>query len=193
MGAAEVTQFLSMLTNQRNVSVSTHNQALSALLFLYREVLGVKLPWLNELQRPTRPRRIPCVLTVAEVTALLGAMTGVEMLLAKLLYGSGMRLTEGLRLRVKDVDFDRRVVIVRDGKGGKDRVVMLPQSLDVALRSQMAQSRAVWSQDRQQQQPGVEVPDALASKYPGLGQRWGWFWVFPSFKLSTDPRSRIER
>jgi integrase len=108
-------------------------------------------------------------------------------------YGSGMRLTEGLRLRVKDVDFDRRVVIVRDGKGGKDRVVMLPQSLDVALRSQMAQSRAVWSQDRQQQQPGVEVPDALASKYPGLGQRWGWFWVFPSFKLSTDPRSRIER
>ena len=107
-GAAEVEQFLSMLTNQRHVSVSTHNQALSALLFLYREVLGVQLPWLDDVQRPTRPRRIPSVLTVAEVAALLGAMTGVELLLAKLLYGTGMRLNEGLRLRVKDADFDRR-------------------------------------------------------------------------------------
>ena len=193
MGAAEVQQFLAMLTTQRNVSVSTHNQALSALLFLYREVLGVKLPWLDDVQRPTRPRRIPSVLTVAEVAALLGAMTGVELLLAKLLYGTGMRLNEGLRLRVKDVDFDRRVLVVRDGKGGKDRVVMLPQSLHMALRSQLAQVHGLWEHDRQQQQPGVEVPDALAAKYPGLGQRWGWFWVFPSNKLSIDPRSRIER
>jgi site-specific recombinase XerD len=97
LGAAEVEQFLSMLTTQRNVSVSTHNQALSALLFLYRDVLGVQLPWLDDVQRPTRPRRIPSVLTVAEVAALLGAMTGVELLLAKLLYGTGMRLNEGLR------------------------------------------------------------------------------------------------
>ena len=103
MGAAEVQQFLSMLTTERNVSVSTHNQALSALLFLYREVLGVKLPWLDDVQRPTRPRRIPSVLTVAEVAGLLGAMTGIELLLAKLLYGTGMRLNEGLRLRVKDM------------------------------------------------------------------------------------------
>lgn len=94
---------------------------------------------------------------------------------------------------MKDVDFDRRVLIVRDGKGGKDRMVMLPQSLDAALRSHMAQSRTVWERDRQQQQPGVEVPDALAVKYPGLGQRWGWFWLFPASKLSIDPRSRIER
>ncbi len=193
LGPSEVAQFLSMLTTQRNVSVSTHNQALSALLFLYREVLGVQLPWLNEVQRPTRPRRIPSVLTVTEVAALLGTMTGIELLLAKLLYGTGMRLNEGLRLRVKDVDFDRQVLVVREGKGGKDRVVMLPRSLDAALRSQLAQARSVWEHDRQQQQPGVEVPDALASKYPGLGQRWGWFWMFPSPKLSIDPRSRIER
>jgi integron integrase len=104
-----------------------------------------------------------------------------------------MRLNEGLRLRVKDVDFDRRVLVVRDGKGGKDRAVMLPQSLDAALHSQMALSRTVWERDRQQQQPGVEVPDALAAKYPGLGQRWGWFWVFAASKLSVDPRSHIER
>ena len=192
-GATEVEQFLTMLTTQRNVSVSTHNQALSALLFLYREVLGVMLPWLDDVQRPTRPRRIPSVMTVTEVAALLGAMTGVELLLAKLLYGTGMRLNEGLCLRVKDVDFDQRVLVVRDGKGGKDRVVMLPQSLDLALRSQLAQARMLWEHDRQQQQPGVEVPDALATKYPNLGQRWGWFWVFASPKLSVDPRSRIER
>jgi integron integrase len=193
MGAAEVQQFLSMLTTQRNVSVSTHNQALSAVLFLYREVLGVQLPWLDDVQRPTRPRRIPSVLTTAEVAALFKTMTGVELLLAKLLYGTGMRLNEGLRVRVKDVDFDRRVLVVREGKGGKDRVVMLPHTLEAALKAQMVQARTLWEHDRQQHQPGVEVPDALASKYPDLGQRWGWFWLFPSPKLSVDPRSRIER
>lgn len=193
MGAQEVQQFLTMLTTQRHVSVSTHNQALSALLFLYREVLGVQLPWLDEVSRPTRPRRIPSVLTTTEVAALLGAMAGVTALLAKLLYGTGMRLNEGLRLRVKDVDFDRRVLVVREGKGGKDRVVMLPQSLDAALRSQMAQARVQWQLDRQHGFAGVEVPDALMVKYPDLGLRWGWFWMFPSPKLSIDPRSRIER
>ena len=193
MGATEVEQFLTMLTCERKVSVSTHNQALSALLFLYREVLGVKLPWLDAVQRPTRPRRIPSVLTVAEVTDLLRELSGVEFLLASLLYGTGMRLNEGLRLRTKDVDFERRVLVVREAKGGKDRVVMLPQTLESALRSQLAQSRALWEADRQAQREGVEVPDALASKYPGLGQRWAWFWVFPSDRLSVDPRSGIER
>ena len=124
MGGAEVTQFLTMLANERRVSVSTHNQALSALLFLYREVLAIDLPWLTEVQRPTRPRRIPSVLTKAEVATLLGAMDGEVALLAKLLYGTGMRLMEGLRLRVKDVDFDRQVLVVREAKGGKDRVVI---------------------------------------------------------------------
>nr|QZL14119.1 integron integrase [uncultured bacterium] len=119
-------------------------------------------------------------------------MTGMELLLAKLLYGTGMRLNEGLRLRIKDVDFDRRVLVVREGKGGKDRVVMLPHTL-AALKAQMALARAIWERDSQQHQPGVEVSDALAAKYLDSGQRWGWLWMFPAPKLSVDPRSRIER
>jgi integron integrase len=193
MGGREVTQFLTMIANERRVSVSTHNQALSALLFLYREVLAIDLPWLTEVQRPTRPRRIPSVLTKAEVAALLGAMDGEMALLAKLLYGTGMRLMEGLRLRVKDVDFDRQVLVVREAKGGKDRVVMLPRSLHEALKAQVSGARAVWTHDREVGAEGVEVPDALAAKYPDLGRRWGWFWVFPAAKLSVDPRSRVER
>ena len=193
MGGDEVTQFLTMLANERRVSVSTHNQALSALLFLYRDVLGIDLPWLTELQRPTRARRIPSVLTQTEVAALLRAMEGELALLAKLLYGTGMRLMEGLRLRVKDVDFDRNVLVVREAKGGKDRVVMLPRSLHDVLKRQVAQARAIWEHDRQVGAAAVEVPDALSAKYPGLGCRWGWFWVFPAPKVSVDPRSRIER
>ena len=193
MGAAQVTQFLTMLAHERHVSVSTHNQALSALLFLYRDVLAIGLPWLDELQRPNRPRRIPSVLTQAEVAALLSAMDGQTALLAKLLYGTGMRLMEGLRLRVKDVDFDRQVLVVREAKGGKDRVVMLPRSLQGALKAQVALARTTWTHDRQVGGAGVQVPDALAVKYPDLGRRWGWFWVFPAPRLSVDPRSRIER
>lgn len=193
MAADEVRAFLTMLATQRHVSVSTHNQALSALLFLYREVLQINLPWLQDLQRPTRPRRIPSVLTRAEVAALLGALDGEMALLGKLLYGTGMRLMEGLRLRVKDLDFDRQAIIVREAKGGKDRVVMLPQTLAAPLRAQLASARARWEKDRQLATPGVCVPDALASKYPDLGQRWAWFWVFPAPALSVDPRSRVER
>jgi integrase len=150
LGATEVEQFLSMLTTQRNVSVST----------------GID-----------RGRG----------GGLTGCNVGVELLLAKLLYGTGMRLNEGLRLRVKDVDFDRRVLMVRDGKGGKDRVVMLPQSLDMALRSQLAHARTVWEHDRQHHQPGVEVPDALAVKHAGLGQRGDWFWVFAARQHACLP------
>lgn len=193
MGADEIRAFLGMLANERKVSVSTHNQALSALLFLYREVLLINLPWLDDLQRPVRPKRIPSVLTQAEVRALLGAMDGTAELLAKLLYGTGMRLTEGLKLRVKDVDFDRQVLVVREGKGGKDRVVMLPRSLAVSLQAQLKAARKLWEHDRERGVNGVEVPDALAIKYPDLGRRWAWFWVFPSPVLSVDPRSRIER
>ena len=163
------------------------------MLFLYREVLAINLPWLTEVQRPTRPRRIPSVLTKAEVASLMGAMDGEMALLAKLLYGTGMRLMEGLRLRVKDVDFDRQVLVVREAKGGKDRVVMLPRTLHEALKAQVVRARAVWTHDREVGSAGVEVPDALAVKYPDLGRRWGWFWVFPAPKLSVDPRSRIER
>lgn len=166
---------------------------MSALLFLYREVLGVNLPWLDNINRPTRARRIPSVLTKDEVAGLLAVLEGETALLARLLYGTGMRLMEGMRLRIKDVDFERHVIIVREAKGNKDRVVMLPRSLAPALRLQMLAARATWELDRQAQRAGVQVPDALSVKYPRLGQTWGWFWMFPSPTLSTDPRSGIER
>jgi len=193
MGAKQVEAFLTMLATERKVSASTHNQALSALLFLYREVLEEDLPWLTDINRPAQVRRIPSVLTKDEVAGLLAAMDGVTALLARLLYGTGMRLMEGMRLRVKDVDFDRHVIIVREAKGNKDRVVMLPRSLAPALQQQMLAARKLWQADRQAQRAGVQVPDALEVKYPRLGQTWGWCWLFPSPTLSVDPRSGIER
>lgn len=193
MGAKQVEAFLTMLATERKVSASTHNQALSALLFLYREVLEEDLPWLTDINRPTQVRRIPSVLTKDEVAGLLAMMEGVTALLACLLYGTGMRLMEGMRLRVKDVDFDRHVIIAREAKGNKDRVVMLPRSLAPALQQQMMAARTLWQADRQAQRAGVQVPDALEMKYPRLGQTWGWCWMFPSPTLSVDPRSGIER
>lgn len=144
MGAADVQAFLTMLASERHVSSSTHNQALSALLFLYRDVLNTELPWMQNIQRPQQPKRIPSVLTQAEVGALMAQMQGTEALLARLLYGTGMRLMEGIRLRIKDVDFDRKVIVVRQAKGNKDRVVMLPHSLLDTLRQQLLHARAVW-------------------------------------------------
>lgn len=141
MGAKQVEAFLTMLATERKVSASTHNQALSALLFLYREVLEEDLPWLTDINRPTQVRRIPSVLTKDEVAGLLAMMEGVTALLARLLYGTGMRLMEGMRLRVKDVDFDRHVINVREAKGNKDRMVMLPRSLAPALQKQMMAAR----------------------------------------------------
>jgi integron integrase len=193
MGATEVEAFLTHLTNARRVSVSTHKQALSALLFLYREVIGVDLPWMSEMARPTAPRRIPSVLTIEEVAALLSKTEGETGLLARLLYGTGMRLMEGLRLRVKDLDIPRKVITVREAKGGKDRVVMLPQVLAAPMSAQLDKARAVWTADRAAQQPGVETPHALDRKYPRAGETWAWFWVFPSPTLATDPRSGVIR
>ena len=193
LGAPDVEAFLSMLATERKVSASTHNQALSAVLFLYREVLGIALPWLDNINRPTQKRRIPSVLTKDEVAGLLAHMDGQTALLARLLYGTGMRLMEGMRLRIKDVDFDRHVIIVREAKGGKDRVVMMPRSLAPALRLQLLASRAQWEADRQAQRGGVETPHALEQKYPKVGHTWGWFWMFPSPTLSIDPRSGVER
>lgn len=193
MGASEVEAFLTHLATDRKVSASTHNQALSAILFLYREVLAIELPWLNGINRPAQKRRIPSVLTKDEVAGLLANMDGETALIARLLYGTGMRLMEGMRLRIKDVDFDRQVIIVRDAKGGKDRVVMLPRSLVPALRLQLLAARALWETDRQAQRGGVETPNALEQKYPKVGYSWAWFWMFPSPTLSTDPRSGVER
>jgi integron integrase len=192
MGAPEVEAFLSMLATERKVSVSTHNQALSALLFLYREVLAIKLPWLDGIQRPGYKRRIPSVLTKEEVAAVLDTLEGETALVARLLYGTGMRLMEGLRLRIKDVDFDRHAIIVREAKGNKDRVVMLPRSLAPALRQQMLAARALWELDRHAQRD-VEVPHALEAKYPQVGRTWAWFWMFPAPTHSVDPRSGVER
>lgn len=189
MGAAEVEAFLNMLANERKVSASTHNQALRAILFLYREVLGIDLPWLDGVNRPAQKRRIPSVLTKEEVSALFQFLDGDMRLLAQLLYGTGMRLMEGLRLRIKDVDFDRHVIIVREAKGNKDRVVMLPRSLAPRLRQQLGAARSVWEQDRQAQRNGVQTPHALEQKYPKVGSTWGWFWLFPSPTLSIDPVS----
>ena len=193
MGVREVEAFLTMLATERRVSASTHNQALSALLFLYREVLAIDLPWLDDINRPAQKRRIPSVLTKEEVAALFQFLEPDMRLLAQLLYGTGMRLMEGLRLRVKDVDFDRHVLIVREAKGNKDRVVMLPRTLVQTLRNQLLHARSVWEQDRQAQRSGVQTPYALEHKYPQVGSTWGWFWLFPSPTFSVDPYSGVER
>ncbi|HRD35160.1 MAG TPA: integron integrase [Rhodocyclaceae bacterium] len=193
MGTAEVEAFLTWLANERSVAPSTHNQALSALLFLYKEVLGVDLPWMKEIGRPKKRKRVPVVLSRPEVARLLQGLDGVEGNLARLLYGTGMRLMEALRLRAKDVDFDRNEIIVREGKGGKDRRVMLPDSLRDALRRQLDQAHGRWEADRLNEMPAVWMPDALARKYPRAGLSWAWFWVWPSERLSTDPASGISR
>ena len=193
MGVKEVEAFLTMMATKRKVSAATHNQALSALLFLYREVLGVQLPWLDNVRRPAYKRRIPSVLTPAEVTSILALLQGEPSLLARLLYGTGMRLMEGLRLRIKDVDFDRHVIVVRQAKGNKDRVVMLPRSLAPELHAQLLAARATWERDRLSHKGGVEVPHALESKHPQVGHSWAWFWLFPSPTLSIDPTTGVVR
>ena len=193
MGAAEVEGFLTWLAAERHVAPATHNQALSAVLFLYREVLESELPWLQEIGRPKGRERVPTVLSRSEVARLLAAMTGVEADLARLLYGTGMRLMEALQLRVKDLDFDRREIVVRQGKGGKDRRVMLPDALVPVLRGRLAAARELWAVDRAGGTPGVWLPDALARKYPRAGMSWSWFWVWPAPGLSVDPVSGITR
>ena len=193
MGATEVEAFLSWLTTERCVSISTHKQALSALLFLYREVLEIDLPWMNEIGRPKSRQRLPVVLEPHEVQAVLACMGDVYGLMARLLYGTGMRVSEGARLRVKDLLIDRGCIVVREGKGGKDRVTMLPRTLVEPLRAQLAHARTLWSADRAAHRPGVELPDALAVKYPRGGESWAWHWVFPAPALSIDPRTGTER
>ena len=193
MAGPEVEGFLSWLANERNVAAATHKQALSALLFLYQKVLEQDLPWMAEIGRPKDRVRLPVVLTHDEVAHVLGKLAEAHQLMGQLLYGTGMRIMEGVRLRVKDVDFARRAIVVREGKGAKDRVVMLPASLMPALRDQMAQARRLWSADRAAGRAGVHMPNALARKYPRAEASWTWFWVFPHEKLAVDPRTDIER
>lgn len=193
MGAREVTAFLSALATELDVAAATQQQALSAVLFLYRHVLEIELPWLDDLVRPKKPARLPTVLNTDEVSSLLDSFRPEHALMARLLYGTGMRLMECLRLRVKDVDFVRGEILVRDGKGGKDRVTMLPRSLSGPLREQLRRAWALFETDRAAARPGVFLPHALERKYPDAGERWPWFWVFPADGLSIDPRSGIER
>lgn len=191
LGAPEVERFLSHLATIGAASPSTHKQALSALLFLYRDVLSIDLPWMQQIGRPRAPVRVPVVLSRSETAALLAHMPPGFWLIAALLYGAGLRLNECLRLRVKDVDFDRRVLVVREAKGLKDRVVMLPAPAQQALREQVERARAQWAEDRAAGVPGVELPFALARKFPRAGETLAWQWVFPSPVLSLDPRTRL--
>jgi integron integrase len=189
LGAKQVEDFLTHLAVAGKVSASTQNQAKSALLFLYREVLEVQLPWLDNVTQAKTPKRLPVVLTVSEVRALLSHLSGTHFLVAGLLYGAGMRLMEAIRLRVKDVEFSRGEIIVREGKGFKDRVTMLPEAVVSPLKAHLVKVKALHDEDLAQGYGDVYLPFALDKKYPNAGREWGWQYVFPSRNLSVDPRS----
>jgi integron integrase len=193
MGGAEVTAFLTVLATRHRVAAGTQNQASAALLFLYREVLLIELPWMEAVVRAKRARRVPVVLSVDEVRALLLAMDGRTALLAGLLYGTGMRLMEALRLRVKDVDFERRQIVVREGKGGKDRHVPLPERLIPGLRNEIVRALHLHDGDLAGGHGAVWLPDALARKYPNAARERGWQYVFPAQRLSRDSRDGATR
>ena len=193
MGPDEVAAFLTHLAVQRNVAASTQNQAKSALLFLYREVLALELPWLDEVIGAKRPRRLPVVLTPAQVRALLHELSGTMGLVTSLLYGTGMRLLEGLRLRIKDVEFERREIVIRQGKGGKDRVTVLPENLMLPLSEHISRRRALHNKDLAAGVGEVWLPDAFAVKNPSAPTAWGWQWVFAGNTISADPRSGVLR
>jgi integron integrase len=185
MGEREITAFLSDLAVRKNVAASTQNQALSAILFLYQKVLEIKLEWLNDVVRAKRPKRLPTVLTRNEVHSLLDALDGTPQLIARLMYGSGMRLLEALRLRVKDLDFSKQQLIIREGKGGKDRVTVLPAALIEPIKLHLEKVRVLHQRDLAQGRGSVALPFALARKYPNADREWGWQYVFPSGNFST--------
>jgi integron integrase len=193
LGSAEVVAFLSWLAQDGEVTASTQNQALNALVFLYREVLGRELTGLSEAVRARASRRLPAVLTRGEVRALLGELRGVEWLVASLLYGAGLRLLEALTLRVKDVDFDRHELVVRQAKGDKDRVVPLPDLAVPPLRGHLADVRQIHAGDLAAGFGAVVLPGALAAKYPNAPREWAWQWVFPATRRYFDPRAGTQR
>jgi integron integrase len=191
MGAPEIEAFIAHLVQDRNVAASTQNQALHALLFLYREILLIELPRIG-LPVARKGPRLPEVFTREEAQRILARMEGMKWLMASLLYGTGMRLREMLRLRVKDIDFQRNQIIVRQGKGDKDRVTMLPLSLKEPLRKHLAKVKEAHENDLREGFGNVELPHALKKKYPQAGREWKWQYVFPAPKRSIDPRSKIE-
>lgn len=186
MGVAEIEAFLTHLAVVAKVAASTQNQALQAILFLYRQVLDVDLPWLENVTRASRPKRLPVVLSMAEVRAVLAHLDGTCWLIANLLYGSGLRLMEAHRLRVKDLVMDRGELIVRDAKGGRDRVTVLPAAIIVPLREHLAKLFDRFEHERKLREPGVSLPSALVRKYPNAATQWGWQWLFPANSLCRD-------
>ena len=192
MGSAEVEAFVTHLAVHRNVAASTQNQALSALLFLYREVLQQEIGAVDAV-RARKPKRLPTVLTRSETLRVISAMSGVHQLIAKLLYGSGLRILECLRLRVKDVDFEQRHIVVRDAKGERDRITMLPEASVSPLQEQLARVRHLHAQDLAAGYGAVYLPYALEAKYPNANREWAWQYLFPAKSLSTDPRSGVTR
>jgi len=193
LGGQDVESFLTHLAVEGKVAAATQNQAKSAILFLYREVLAVDLPWLDNVTQAKAPKRLPVVLTVIEVQTLLSRLTGTHSLISNLLYGGGLRLMEAVRLRVKDVDFARREILVREGKGFKDRVTMLPEAVVAPLKAHLVGVKALHDEDLTLGAGEVYLPFALDKKYPNAARDWGWQYVFPSKNLSLDPRSEKTR
>jgi len=193
MGSEDIERFLSALAVDRQVSASTQNQALAAVLFLYRDVLHRDPGWVEGIVRAKRPHRLPVVLTAAEVEALLHRLSGASWIMATLLYGAGLRLMECLRLRVKDVDFARGEIFVREGKGNTDRVTLLPAAVVPPLSAHLRAVRASHAADVRAGLGRVLLPDALTRKYPGADREWAWQWIFPASKIAADPRSGIAR
>lgn len=185
--------YLTDLAVRRRVSASTQNQALNAVVFLYKHVLRQDVGTIGDFPKAKRPRRLPVVLSKPEVAALLSRMKGQSRLAAALLYGCGLRINECVSLRIKDVDFDRQTIVVRQGKGKKDRYLPLPPSEASALKHQIDQARRYYEMDQLEGHAGVQIPDALERKYSNIGTSWPWFWLFPSHNRSTDPRSGIYR
>ena len=193
MGEPEVTQFLSFLASDRNVAASTQNQALSAILFLYKDVLKQDIEWITDVVRAKRPKRLPVVLSRDEVMQLLSHIEGTNLLVAQLLYGTGMRLMEGIRLRIKDINFEYSQIIIREGKGNKDRVTMLPERLIEPLKAQIQYAKSLHATDIEEGFGCVYLPHALERKYPNACKETGWQYVFPSTKRSVDPRRNVTR
>jgi len=193
MGAAEVTRFLTSLAVDAKVAASTQNQALNALVFLYRIVLGQDLPWLNEVVRARRPQRLPVVLSRDEIRAVLDRLGGTPRLMAVLLYGAGLRLLECARLRVKDIDLTANQIVVRSGKGARDRLTMLPTAVKPALIRHLQVARRQHDDDIRRGAGWVELPDALARKYPNAAREWGWQWAFPATRVYVDRQTGQRR
>lgn len=193
MGKKEIEDFLTWLATERNVAASTQNQAKAALLFLYKEILGVQMSWLDDVEQAKKPKKLPVVLTENEVQLLLTHLPDVWSLLGRMLYGTGMRLLEVLRLRVQDIDFERCELMIRDGKGGKDRVTMLPKSLAQPLKDHLTAVNRLHLRDLEIGHGEVWLSESIARKYPNAGREWSWQYVFPSARLSVDPRSGVTR